>query len=190
MVTAKEPNNSATQRTKGPKRSKGAWGQLAQSLSRWRWLHQGQPPQGWVSVSRPSVPDQVKTTPLKYLALGVTPISQSVTLHNLQSCRCHPQAQSLQAQSAGTSHMDPTRLSTPSDTFQRRTSFCHNKSTQASAWQVLRAQKVVLLVTVKVWFEMHLFFQPLCLDLMFQSSALRNVDKQQTLHTSSMRPVL
>lgn len=141
MVTAKEPNNSATQRTKGPKRSKGAWGQLAQSLSRWRGgftrgslLWDGSQSLG------PSVPDQVKTTPLKYLALGVTPIS-GVTLHNLQSCRCHPPRPSLSRHSVRRDqpHGTSTRLSTPSDTFQRRTSFCHNKSTQASAWQVLRA---------------------------------------------------
>ena len=55
--------------------------------------------ENWTQLgSGPSVPDQVKTTPLKYLALGVTPIS-GVTLHNLQTCKCHHrQPQPLQAQ--------------------------------------------------------------------------------------------
>ena len=56
------------------------------------------PPGGESQSLCPSVPGHFKTTPLKYLALGVTPIS-GATLHNLQSCKCPPpQPLSLQAQ--------------------------------------------------------------------------------------------
>ena len=55
MITAKEPNNSATQRTKGPQKVKGSLGSASPiSVPMEGWLHQGQPPVGWVSVSSAS----------------------------------------------------------------------------------------------------------------------------------------
>lgn len=121
---------------KDHKRSKGAWGQLISVLME-GWLHRGSLLWDGSQSLCPSVPGQVRTTPLKYLALGVTPIS-AATLHKLQSCKYHHPSPCLSRHSIrrdqphGTSRL----LSTASDTFQRRTSFYHNKSAQASAWQI------------------------------------------------------
>ena len=139
MITAKqkEPNNSGTQRTKGPQKVKGNLG----SASLNSVLMEGRkPPVGWVSVSlslccRPSQDNSLDILSSGYNSYLWSNTAQPSVMHMPPP----PARLSRHSIHGDQPHGTSTLLSTPSDTFQRRTSFYHNKSTQASAWQTLRA---------------------------------------------------